>query len=207
MSEATVSPLFLSVDIDFWAGRINEALLAERYLDKVAAQCRTFNIPLNAVTNHQQMLPLVDASNATTLVNIDTHSDLAGDDVDELNTGTWVSYVKWRRNGHYHWIQGRDIAWGECNGSSPIFSPNGKHNYSLTDWGSLQRTYTLSLPHPGRWIVGTTTRCVGVGVCLSPAWCSEDLSKVFHAWRKRWKVSYRRGRIEEERMGTKRVPR
>jgi hypothetical protein len=196
--------LYLSIDIDYWNNRIQGARTATLYLDRVASLCRSQNVQLNAVMNHHQMLPLVDSSGATTLINIDLHSDLADSDVCEFNCGTWISYVSLRQSGHYHWIQGDEICEGECNPPAPIWARNGRHKAHLTDWGSIQRTFTRSAPRPEKII---TRECVGVGVCLSPSYCGYELEQVFHSWRKHWNVPYRKGRRDEYGPGVERCPR
>lgn len=201
------SSVYLSIDIDYWLNRANSERIASSYLDKVALSCAAHSVPLRAVMNHHQMLPLVDASGADTLVNIDMHSDLADSTVRDLNCGTFVSYVSWRRTGHYHWIQGDVIRDGECNPNDPIWSRNGRHNVGITDWASLQRTFTQTAPDPLTLIGVRSPRCVGVGVCLSPSYCGWDLEQVFHAWRKRWNVPYRKGRRDECGPGVERYPR
>jgi hypothetical protein len=195
---------YLSIDIDFWYHRPKGAVTAALYLDEVAQLCQDQSIILRAVMNHHQMLPLVDSSGATTLVNLDLHSDLADSDVGDFNCGTWASYCKARKHGHYHWIQGDAIDEGECNHPAPIWSRNGRHKAYLTDWGSIQRTYTKTAPSPSTLV---NHECVGVGVCLSPCYCGYHLGRVFHDWRKRWAIPYRKGRANEYGPGVARCPR
>ena len=186
---------YLSIDIDYWNYALNRTRKAKAYLDKIALLSRAKGIPIQAMMNHHQMLPLVNKSGATTLINIDTHSDLADDTVEQLNVGTWVSYVKQRRQSHYHWIHGGPLEDGECNSEDPIFPRRGKPHLDLTDWGTLQRTQLDTPPRPER----VMRDVVAVGVVLSPSYCMWDLEPVFHSWRKDWEISYLRG-VKNERL-------
>jgi hypothetical protein len=73
---------YLSIDIDFW----NNLEAAERVLTKLLL--RRGDIPTIAVMNHQQLLPMVNESNADVLVNIDEHSDLCDTSVSRVGSLT-----------------------------------------------------------------------------------------------------------------------
>lgn len=120
---------FLSLDIDFFnlsnhkplgqKPKIFEskaALLAT--LERITDLAKKTNIPLHAVTNHQQMLGAVNNSQAERLVNIDFHSDLCCVDsnLHEINCGTWINYITWRSEGKYLWIHSGTAEEGDCGG-------------------------------------------------------------------------------------------
>lgn len=189
---------FVSLDLDFW-NPLNHSSLRP-YLDQLVDLChgRHF-IPIRAVTNHQQMLPLVNASQATRLVNLDTHSDLASDP-EELNCGTWCSYVAQRRDAQYHWIHA-SAAWeGECNGDDPIFHRTGV-NHELTDWGLVTHQKVRRAPNLDTLLCDACMVCV----CSSPQYAEAGLEEQFHAWRQEHAIPYRKGRRDES-FGRKATP-
>lgn len=102
---------FLSVDLDYWNEVKNNFSRMVKYLKSI----RTSGIPIVLVKDHEQMLPFVDQSKATSLINLDYHSDLADIFVDndetpvlgkteDFNCGTWVNWVKLRKVSHFLWI-------------------------------------------------------------------------------------------------------
>lgn len=190
---------FVSIDIDFW-NPLNHTSLRP-YLDQLTALCRgRYCIPLSAVTNHQQMLPLVNASGATRLVNLDTHSDLADPTAAELSCGTWVGYCKARQVGHYHWIHADTHEKGECNGEWPIFRPRGV-DHDLTDWELVTHERVRRAPALDKLLNGAVAVCV----CSSPSYSYDGLLDQFTAWRKEHAIPYRKGRLDEH-FGRKATP-
>lgn len=189
---------FVSLDCDFF-NPLNHSSLRP-YLDQLVALCRGRHfIPIRAVTNHQQMLPLLNASGATKLVNMDTHSDLA-DEPMELNCGTWVSFFKGRRDSHYHWIHADGIWAGECNGDDPIFRRRGV-NHDMTDWGLVTHQKVRRAPNLETLLCDACMVCV----CSSPSYACSELQAQFHAWRKEHGIHYTKGR-KNERYGRKATP-
>lgn len=124
------TPTYLSVDIDFFAPPYyasDEEVLT--FLDLLRDVAAKKNVPIHAMMNHNQMLKYVDCSSARRLINLDAHSDLADKDVDERNIGTWISYVKWRKEGEYFWLRNAHDPWaGECG---YCFTPEAKQKNRL----------------------------------------------------------------------------
>ncbi len=191
---------FVSIDIDFW-NPLNHTSLRP-YLDQLAALCRGRHyIPIRAVTNHQQMLPLVNESGATRLVNLDTHSDLTDPHgTEELSCGTWVAFVKQRRQAEYHWIHASPVSDGECNGDWPIFRPRGV-NHDLTDWGLVTHEKVRRAPNLETLLCDASMVCV----CSSPSYAYDGLLDQFDAWRREHDIPYRKGRLNEH-FGRKASP-
>lgn len=162
---------YLSVDLDFWNNLKPKQLEAD--LRRIISHAQKENIPINAVMNHQQMLPLVNNSGATRLLNIDTHSDLASFDVQSFNCGTWVSYVKWRKRGAYAWYHRLSVSSGECS-AYPIFNQIGV-NHKYVDWKFVFRQRVKRLPK----IDSLFKKCVGVCLCMSPAYSDYRFRDVF----------------------------
>lgn len=189
---------FLSVDIDFFNDE-DETVL-RRYLDKLTDFAHERGIPISSVTNHQQMLDLVNNSGATGLVNVDYHSDLASDDVKEFECGTWVTYVEERQKKHYHWIHSGLSHEGDCNGDKLLFSDNSdivnqQRVGRNTGWGKVthKRVRARKLTFPEK----IAPNCVGVCVCSSPSYSSDELIEEFNKWRKGHKINHKRGRNNE----------
>ena len=187
----TCTPTYVSVDMDFWTYVPQRIERARAYL------CRLFDIASRkgistlAVMNHQQLRVHVDCSGARRLVNIDLHSDLADTAVNRLNCGTWVSYIRWRQEGIYHWIHSGNAAAGDCTGTDSI----GYRPYrEWTDWKRFSHIGTTSPTRPGRLL----DNCVGIGLCMSPSFSEEDLNSLFRKLVRDYRIPYRKGRKHEE---------
>jgi len=195
---------FLSIDMDFWNGRdCFEETIPDQvygYLNRLCSDLKNRRIPMSAVMNHQQMLRMVNNSKANTLINIDMHSDLASSEVQVLNCGTWVSYVKWRRQaGHYLWLH-RHSAWhGECNlgddMGGPIFEENSIVRRSMTDWGVIQHRKVKRAP---QWAWLKKRNPVEFSLVLSPHYVDRDLEPVFRQIVKDFRLPYIKGIRHEQ---------
>ena len=90
----------LSIDLDYWNTVTPTAVT---FLKKVMS----LKVPKVLTKHHQQVLPFVNRHKTKVLVNMDYHSDLCEDDKGgppELDCGSWVNHVKWRREGTYIWV-------------------------------------------------------------------------------------------------------
>jgi hypothetical protein len=186
---------YLSIDIDFW----NDWLIPDKvydYLSRLCHQLWKSRVPMVAVMNHQQLLNPVNESQARRLINIDKHSDLADSRVDRLNCGTWISYVKWRRdNGRYLWLH-KHSAWeGECNQDPEIFREKVTVP-SLSDWTKIAHRRIRYNPDP-KWLMDRDI--VNFGLVLSPSFSDRDLEPVFRAIVKEHKISYLKGMRRENK--------
>jgi hypothetical protein len=174
---------FVSVDVDFWDKpepcRKQLHLLMKNLGKK---------IPVMACMNHQQMLPAVNVSGANRLINIDEHSDLAESSVSKLNCGTWISYVRWRKDGEYIWIRSHRDFQGSCNGN------DRGHWTEDTDWG---RCSSRHIKRDRLNIMTYLRDCVGVGICMSPAYALGAVAEVFREIVDRYGIPYRKGRLNE----------
>jgi hypothetical protein len=155
---------YLSVDCDFWTDPDIAKAQLERLIDFRGSA------PIIAVTNHQQMLDDINISKARKLINIDAHSDLDGKDVDFLNCATWISYVAWRGVGEYSWIRPRKSYNGSCNSD---FRKSWNHN---ADWKISSSTH---VDQKKLDVTDYINGCVGIGICMSPAYSSNDIIDVF----------------------------
>lgn len=159
-------PIFLSIDIDFWAEQddVDEAFI-RRALDAADPKTRY------AAIDHHSILPVLGAhaDRCRTLVNIDTHSDLGGYSPlqrtywpasarlrrkPNLDCGSWVDYACCGQLRRYIWIyptpDARHI--GRCDGGGDIdvFTPG---TFATSDWpvvraklaASPKRNYGVSL--------------------------------------------------------------
>jgi hypothetical protein len=179
-------PTYLSVDIDFFAPPYyasDEEVLA--FLNLIRDFATTKNVPIHAMMNHNQMLKHVDSSQARRLINLDAHSDLADKDVDERNIGTWISYVKWRKEGEYFWLRNERDPWaGECG---YFFTPRQNKK---TDWKKVKTLFSASAINSEQI---NDMNLVGIGVCMSPIFCSLTHEWVFQDWVKDNKILYTKG--------------
>lgn len=174
---------YLSVDVDYW----NDPEPCRKQLRLLMNRIGS-RIPVLAVMNHQQMLPEVNASEAQRLINIDEHSDLAESSVGKLNCGTWISYVRWRKDGEYIWIRSNASYQGSCNGDD-----RGRWNKDV-DWGRCSSIY---VKRDSMKITTYLRDCVGVGICMSPAYASRAVADVFREIVDQYGIPYRKGRVME----------
>lgn len=184
---------YLSIDIDYWNDRPRGMI---PYLNKVYKDCQKRRIPLVVIKNHQQALPLVNKSGAERLINIDFHTDLCGEYIDQLNCGTWVNYVKWQRKGEYLWIHpGKNTNRGEC-GAVDLFSGNGRvarkknEGFYYIKWKSV-RHQTRRLPTP------SFLNLTGVSICISPSYSYDGVQETFKKWRKGKNIKMMNSRYHE----------
>ena len=193
---------FLSIDIDFWnsVAHADGVEIALENLNSVFNHCKTNGVPLSAVANHNQMLSLVNKSKANQLINIDYHSDLATNDVDNLNCGTWVSYVKQRNKSKYKWLHYNDAYDGDCNGAEPIFAgimgTRKKFNRGIVDWNECVHS-EVNGPVFNFKKMFDRERVSQVCICESPSYTDSDILKKFVEWRKNKNISYKRGLRED----------
>jgi hypothetical protein len=144
------------------------------------------------------MLSEVNNSEARRLINIDAHSDLAGCDINFLCCGSWVSFVNWRRRGKYVWIRRREDPWfGSCNGNQE------RSWYFDTDWKSTNSRY---IAEKNLRLTDYLNDCVGIGVCMSPAYAQQDAIKVFREFVNKHSIPYRKGLLSEKQERNIRPP-
>jgi hypothetical protein len=197
--------IYLSIDIDFW----RKPDVARSALTKIFSRLPR-DVSKIAVMNHQQMEWFVSQSDARTLVNIDTHSDITHVDVNDFNCGTWVSYVRWRKDGNYIWYRSNpSTEAGNCN--TRLTEPwNGG-----ADWKSVTSSYKKqSFDFSSNLDLSNV---VGVGLCLSPTFNGDDntcgyppcetwtMETVFRDIVKKYKLPYLKGR-RYEHFGSYRRP-
>jgi len=189
---------FLSIDIDYWNHLPYPNCVGGmvRYLNELAHLCKEQRIKLTCVMNHQQMLPKVNASKARKLVNLDTHSDMADPSVECLDCGSWVGFVSWRREGHFHWIHAEAMDIGECSGNVrgvPMFRAPGPAYSSNTDWEKITHARKLAPPNLNQLLPTVREVCV----CSSPDFAEKDLYRMFMVWKKEHNIPYTKGRRDE----------
>jgi hypothetical protein len=153
--------IYLSIDIDFW----EEKEAATRTLNRIFSRVPPKATKI-AVMNHQQMCKYVDSSKATTLINVDQHSDVCTATINRFECGSWVSYVKWRKEGKYLWVRNStSTSDGSCNGYGFGAATGWKYG---SDWKELESFYKAqSFNVDG---LCDFSKIVGVGLCLSPAY-------------------------------------
>lgn len=192
-------PTYLSLDLDFFnaAGKGVEPTfcnLVENRLEAVGRFIRRHNIPATAVMNHQQMLRFVNESGCDTLLNVDSHSDLAERNVDEFNCGTWVTFVDWRSKGRFVWHHGFATYYGDCSGDANLFGEKQtpKYRSKTSGWKAVEHVRSEVMP-------ALTRDITHIGVCLSPSYVDfVDLSyDMMMSWCRKYDVPYVRGRRDE----------
>jgi len=194
---------YVSIDLDFFNGMSPDVV--ESTLDNFFASALRRRVPMVAVMNHQQLTRFVDESCAKKLINIDMHADIVDSDVQEFNCGTWISFVRWRHRGHYHWVHRHSVGDGECSWADPIFM--GLHNQPrtrghITDWKRVSRRKVVGFPYSRTLL----SNCVSVGFVLSPYYVDAELEPVFRTLVKRYQMRYIRGIRNEDFHSVSRTP-
>jgi hypothetical protein len=191
---------YVSIDIDFFNGMSPDVV--ESTLDNFFASAVRKRIPIVAVMNHQQLTRFVDKSRANVLINVDQHADVVSvTEATEYNCGTWISYVRWRHRGHYHWIHRHSVDAGECSWDRPVFM-GGRTRGRNTDWKRVSRRHVQSFPQTR----GLLKDCVAIGFVLSPFYVKEELEPVFRTLVNRYDMRYIKGVRGEEDFAAKRRP-
>lgn len=195
--------IFLSIDMDYW-NDWSEDICYETLWNILN---KTKYLPRDrktAVMNHQQMLRFVDKSLARHFVNVDYHSDLAATGCDVFECGTWISYIKWRKenNAKYTWIRPvRNVYAGDCS-NFEIFE-NINKNYlqpiikpTNTDWNEIK----FKCISPKRLLKDNIFNNVSnVSLCLSPTYIKSNiLEDIFREMVDRFNLRYYKGVRDEQ---------
>jgi len=156
--------VYLSIDLDYWVFTAAHWPVAPflKMLRRVSAPPAKWRV----VTLHHRLLPHINRSLARTLINLDWHDDIADLDdghLPELNDGTWVTHVRWRREGRFEWIPPTQAcARGETG--SRCFAGLGPDPFLVyPQWKRCSKSTTARIP----W-----ERVVDVGIAISPDWSS-----------------------------------
>ena len=193
--------MYLSIDLDFWNAYPGIGIIKHpvQVIKNMVALCKEQDVQVRACMNHQQMLPWVNASNARTLVNIDFHSDVCEPDATELNCGTWITYVKWRKVGTYIWLRSQENPYdGACNTRRVQYQPSSwKHGL---DWKRVSSrevfpTTTCLMSKINKLL--ETHLLKGVGICLSPQYTYTPVLEAGRELIKQLEIPYQKGRANE----------
>lgn len=160
--------VYVSIDMDYWCSPRQSRKEGTDYIANVIDLCPT---NVKCVIMHHQLLRHINKSGASAVYNIDFHSDLA-DRVPkhELNEGTWANFVKFKKNGKFIWFYPFShcyLSQGRCDSlENPFDDP-----INIAGWEQAEhRLHKPSLS----WL--QSKEIVGVGICVSPHWISEDLA-------------------------------
>lgn len=143
---------YLSIDLDYWQKEKND-VACRVFFEKVFR----LKLPILVVDSHERLLWHVNKSRADILYNVDYHSDFVGyknkaeeekDRKRKPKDGTWINYVKWRRNGEVHWMYPEAKCYGSCQmsaqrGSGACWvepSENPFRKSTRFDWKSARRS-------------------------------------------------------------------
>jgi hypothetical protein len=191
---------YLSIDMDYWDHAYNafnclQNLFQKLYTHDFKMWHQKYN-PIVAVMNHQRLLPHVNERRSDLLINIDKHSDISSEEnLKDLNCGSWVSYVKWRKSANYLWTRQHSIWIGNCNGydrehykENPWNKGHGWNDTKTVARGDCLDIYSFTKDY----------QLTGVGLCMSPDYIhSKELEQVFREIVKLYKIPYCKGRRSE----------
>lgn len=164
---------YLSIDLDFWSSEFYHTDSSIRKFFKRLPKVSTV-----LVREHHELLPHINKTRLSRLINVDYHSDLAGfrnkrRKLPELNEGTWVDHVRWRNGSEFVWhcpnfktcyVDG----WGRCDsqcGDSVLETPKQHGWGSATIRGSLRgidmrRVARVGISLSLDWLDGPHSRAV-----------------------------------------------
>lgn len=165
---------YLSIDLDFWNQGRKSFPHMRKFLRQAKDSVSSKNLLI--VDSHEELLPHVNESGCDNLINVDWHSDISNrfDPTrrekawKDLNCGTWVTFVKFRRTGMFTWIHPYKAtersARGYCH-----YPHTPKHNPfvnpTLGGWNALQERKHR---HPEALIDWWSVHAVGI--CFSYDW-------------------------------------
>jgi len=175
---------FLSIDLDYWS-LDRDPRSATRFFRRLY---RKFGRKIMVAVHHHHLLDHVSnrGRGIDSLINLDFHSDLSGDQPDELSEGNWVNFVDFQRFGTYIWRYPD----GRCLSTHTGYCHTGENPFvhNLTGWSNVRMRHGLArIP----W------DCIReVGVCLSPEWLNDNQAAVHYPietlglfdWAARWWV-------------------
>jgi hypothetical protein len=183
--------IYLSIDLDYW--NIFDSLDI-----KLFEEICKLPVSKKLVVEHHLLLPHINkfSKKFNTLINVDYHSDLAsrewcsdGKEFDklDLNEGTWGNFIKNSVGKIFIWSPpSRKICCrsneGYCHGygrPNPFHVQNSKTN-------SWKHTYIRTKKIPD------LSKCVAVGITLSPGWTTDIVMNQFTKW-------YKKGTFNEGR--------
>jgi hypothetical protein len=93
---------YITIDLDYWDNDYELGKLTEgKYFLKWLMEKRK---DLYIVEEHHHILDHIQSfPDITKIINIDFHSDIANEPVDELNEGTWANFVNKRETMTFEW--------------------------------------------------------------------------------------------------------
>lgn len=167
---------YLSIDLDYWQKEDTDKA-CRRFFEQVFS----LGLPITVVDSHERMLQAVNKSKANVLYQVDYHSDFSGcesafqaqrEAKEKPEDGTWINYVKWRKEGELYWF----YPLPKCYGSMQVYkTPKGYSRGSGVCWVNAEqnpfrkgtykewKTIQRARGHSGiDWSI-----IVGVGVSLS----------------------------------------
>lgn len=172
---------YLSIDLDYWdciawnSKKSYNLINREKLFNKI----NKLNIPINVVWDHHNLLPLINKSNCTNIINVDFHSDLPAKGYNKLtnvrlNEGTFFLFVKFKKNKKYKWIMPyRDVGFirtgeGRCDYYDGKDERDDPFNNKYWAYKQVQKTTNTKID---------LSNVKEVGVSISPNWITMESHK------------------------------
>jgi hypothetical protein len=180
---------YLSIDIDYFNGDKDSLYYV---LQRITSEAAHREIPVKAVTNHQQLLRYANALDCgddapLRLINVDHHPDVVVAPT-ALNCGSWLNYVRWRQRGTLTWVRDDDER------RAPTY----------TDWGGFKvECHRPAALCPGLLMDDTV---VGIGFCRSPSYTEKDISRAFMQYMRGAGIPVTEGVYNEDTAFVEREP-
>jgi len=155
-----ISPVYLSIDLDYWKADDNPKDCQE-FFERVFV----LQLPILVAMTHHHLLNDIDASGCNEIYNVDWHSDLSEEAGvnDDCHEGNWGAHVAWREHGRFEWRYPRDACLSNRFGGGythHIDNPFTKPECTKW-WKTKLRKGTKAIP----W-----RRVSRIGVSMSPHW-------------------------------------
>ncbi len=165
---------YLSVDLDFWCDKKDDKKSTKFFTDVLS-----LNLPMYVVESHEQLLDDINKHTYDNIYNVDYHSDLFGfHSRSEMikwkkknpypDEGQWGVFIKWRRNGSFHWMYPKEDCYEKksgCRGRGACWEEESDNPYldtSYCDWKGVFKDVGI------RKIRWDTIRAIGISA--SPDW-------------------------------------
>lgn len=142
-------PTHLSIDLDYWA---NYPVKGAYPISPGTFFKRVFalEVPIRVYMYHQEVVPQINRSKCTRLINMDYHSDWSrgsprnhqslGDTIP--HEGNWADWIKWRKQGEFIWLPPHPdcvlLGFGRCDQNRREPWPPEKVMKTSNEWKQVK---------------------------------------------------------------------
>ena len=166
--------MYLSIDIDFWNCLPVTSLVRVLKLVRDSGKLRAM------VDNHKNLIPSVNSSGCSHLVNVDTHSDIMSiedlkgykdDPKHKLNCGNWANHIKKSLRDTFVWVAPRAHSI-RCDGYyHGGYGPDIFAKPKEAGWRDIEEKVVKDFP------ISLIKKASDIGISVSYYYLESDLDK------------------------------